>query len=427
MKGWSVISLNDFGKIVTGKTPSSKKTDEFGDIYPFVTPSDISGHQRYIETERNISEKGMRSHKRILLPKKSVCVVCIGATIGKVCMTNRPSFSNQQINSIVTNPERHDQDFVYYLCLTLKDTLVNYAGGAATPIVNKSTFSSIQVLVPEHKIQRKIAAILSTYNDLIENNKHRIALLEKMAEEIYREWFVRFRFPGHEKVAFVKGVPEGWGFTRLEKAFDFTGGGTPSKVVSRYWDDGKINWFTPSDITSAEGIFLMNSGTQCSEEGLANSSARLFPAYSVMMTSRATIGALGINLTPACTNQGFITCIPNNRYPLTFLYHWLKLTKPHFDILASGSTFAELTKGTFKQIKILTPPKTIVSKFEQVVSPMFKQIENLLVKNRNLTETRNLLLPRLISGKLSVENLAIHFPPSMQAEEELETREAAHA
>ena len=281
--------------------------------------------------------------------------------------------------------------------------------------------------IPELPIQQKIAAILSAYDELIENNERRIALLEKMAEEIYREWFVRLRFPGHEKVKSIKGVPAGWMTVKLEQAFKFTGGGTPSKEVDRYWKDGQVNWFTPSDITAAEGMFVNHSGEQCTEEGLNNSSARMFPPYSIMLTSRATIGAVGINLTPACTNQGFITCIPNSSYPLPFLYHWLKLSKAYFELLSSGATFAELTKGTFKKIEILTPPKSLVTKFDEFESPIFSAIELRLRENAKLIETRDLLLPRLISGNLSVENLDIQFPPGMAEEVSVQPIKTVHA
>lgn len=135
-----------------------------------------------------------------------------------------------------------------------------------------------------------------------------------------------------------------------------------------------------------------------------------------MMTSRATIGAIGINCQPACTNQGFITCIPNERYPLTYLYHWLKLAKPHFEMLSGGATFAELTKGTFKRIRILTPDIDLVAKFEMLVRPVFDEIEVLTKANRKLRNTKDGLLPRLISGKLRVDQLDIQYPPSMVAE-----------
>ena len=179
------------------------------------------------------------------------------------------------------------------------------------------------------------------------------------------------------------------------------------------WLEGNVNWFTPSDITSASGMILFSSGLQCTKVGLNNSSAKLFPAYSIMMTSRATIGALGINTTPACTNQGFITCIPNENYPLEFLFFWLKLNKNYFEMLASGATFAELSKAVFKKISVLTPPKDLTCKYSNYVAPIFKQIEAILRKQTILQQTRDRLLPRLISGKLSVEDLDIQFPHSM--------------
>lgn len=306
----------------------------------------------------------------------------------------------------------NNRRFTYFFLQTLH--LENFDTGSSNPTLNRNHIHKIKIIFPKLDEQQKIAAILSAYDELIENNQRRIALLEKMAEEIYREWFVRLRFPGHEKVKKVKGVPEGWKLVKLEHAFKFTGGGTPTKEVNRYWDGGDVNWFTPSDITSANGIFLEQSGEQCTEEGLNNSSAKIFPAYSVMLTSRATIGAVGINLTPACTNQGFITCIPNAQYPLPYLYHWIKLAKPHFELLSGGATFAELTKGTFKRIEILTPPESIITEFVRIESPLFKAIENHLKANNKLIETRDKLLPRLISGKLSVEHLDIQFPPGME-------------
>lgn len=267
--------------------------------------------------------------------------------------------------------------------------------------------------MPSLGAQQKIAAVLSTYDDLIANNQRRITLLERMAEDIYREWFVRLRFPGHANATFEKGLPHGWTHVKTEKAFKFYGGATPARDTSSYWQNGDVNWFTPTDITGADGIFLSESGEKCTEDGLRNCSSTLFPPYSVMMTSRATIGAIGINLTPACTNQGFITCIPNEAYPLAYLYHWLKLGKPHFESLSGGSTFPELTKGTFKRMETLTPPPQLVQQFQQLVAPFFNAMETHLNANANLKATRDALLPRLISGKLSVDALGIRFPPGM--------------
>jgi len=210
---WETTRIADLGSVITGKTPSSNNPEQFGDDHPFITPTDI-GTGRIVHTGRGISQEGYLAFRRQILPRWSVCFVCIGATIGKICLTTEESLTNQQINSVVVDTTRHDPFFVYYLLSTYADAVKAIAGGAATPIVNKTSFENIEVIVPPLSTQRKIAAILSVYDDLIENNLRRIKILEEMAQNLYREWFVKFRFPGHEKVKMVDSrlgkIPEGW-------------------------------------------------------------------------------------------------------------------------------------------------------------------------------------------------------------------------
>jgi type I restriction enzyme, S subunit len=306
--------------------------------------------------------------------------------------------------------------YVYYFLQTFH--LENFNSGAGVPTLNQNHLHKLQIKIPPLPIQRKIAAVLSAYDDLIENNNRRIAILEKMAEELYREWFVRLRFPGHEKTKIVKGMPEGWEDATVGNAFQFLGGGTPSTTVSSYWKDGEINWYSPTDLTSSNAMFSLRSKVQISDLGLKESSARLFPPYSVMMTSRATIGQISINTTPACTNQGFIICIPNDRISLHFLYHWLKSNKETFILLSNGATFLELAKGKFKNIRIVIPPEGLMRKFSEIQRPLFISIEMILRQQGLLTSTRDRLLTRLMSGKIDVEDLDIQFPPSMALPDE---------
>lgn len=209
---------------------------------------------------------------------------------------------------------RLDNRFLFYKLQPKLELLKSISTGAATKFLTLTILNDLALAVPPLEAQVKIVAILSAYDDLIENNKRRIKILEEMAQLIYREWFVNFRFPGHEKVKSVDSelgkIPEGWEVSSVAEAFDICGGGTPSKPVPEYWDGGQINWYAPSDLTAAGTMFMDQSSTKITELGLRKSSARMFPAFSVMMTSRATVGVVAINTAPACTNQGFITCMP---------------------------------------------------------------------------------------------------------------------
>jgi type I restriction enzyme S subunit len=394
-----------------------------GDVITLQRGFDITKSEQTDGEIPIVSSSGISSYHNKWKVKGPGVVIGRKGTLGTVHFIQK-DFWPHDTTLWIKDFKGNDPRFLNYFLQTLK--LENFDVGASNPTLNRNHVHKIKIIFPiKVNAQKRIAAILSAYDELIENNQRRIALLEKMVEEIYREWFVRLRFPGHKKEKVIKGVPEGWELVKLEDAFKFTGGGTPTKEVNRYWDGGDVNWFTPSDITGANGIFLERSCEQCTEEGFNNSSAKMFPAYSVMLTSRATVGAVGINLTPACTNQGFITCIPNARYPLPYLYHWIKLAKPYFELLSGGATFAELTKGTFKKIEILTPPEQLVAKFDELESPIFKANEMYQRQNTRLIATRDQLLPRLISGKLSVADLDIQFPPSMMEEMKAET--AAHA
>jgi type I restriction enzyme S subunit len=134
----------------------------------------------------------------------------------------------------------------------------------------------------------------------------------------------------------------------------------------------------------------------------------MFPARSVMLTSRATIGAIAINTQPACTNQGFIICLRNERVPLYFLYHWLTENVPTFQRMASGATFKEISRGVFKTIEFLQPPDALVGRFETIATPMAEQILALQRQAQNLRRTRDLLLPRLLSGQIDVKETLDH-------------------
>lgn len=328
-------------------------------------------------------------------------------TIGQIGLIPRdapfPRFVISQSQMKLTpDPEQADARFLYYLFSapsTVK-AIENLAFSAGVPHINLDILRKFEVVLPSLSKQRRVAEFLSAYDELIENNRRRIRILEDMAHALYREWFVEFRFPGHEKVLRVASalgdIPQGWQLKTVAESFDVYGGGTPSRKEASYWDGGAVQWFAPSDLTAASTMFMDDSPERISQLGLAESSARLFPAFCVMMTSRATIGAIAINTHEACTNQGFITCLPNERVPLYFLFHWLTENVPTFQRMASGATFKEISRGVFKTIEFLHPSAMLVCRFESLVEPMAKQMLTLQRQSQNLRRTRDLLLPRLL-------------------------------
>lgn len=286
--------------------------------------------------------------------------------------------------------------FVSYYLLTEyhKEWIKNQSShGSTMTSLNQGIIGRIVLNLPPLPTQRRIVEILSAYDDLIENNIRRIRILERMAQSVYREWFGQVN---------AESLPEGWEVTKVGEAFETLGGSTPSTKKSEYWENGSINWFSPSDLTANKAMFIKSSGKKINEQGLKNSSAKMFPPYCVMMTSRATIGVVSINTTPACTNQGFITCIPNKRVSAYQIYFWILENLDKIDNVASGATYKEIGRGEFREFDFIIPDKTTKQKFDEMISPIGRQIEILLAKNANLRWTRDLLLPRLVGGEVAV-------------------------
>jgi len=391
------VRIGDLGRVVTGKTPPSSQPELFGEEYPFLTPTDIDGAARYIEPERFLSAEGHNYQQRLLLPSRSVCVVCIGATIGKVCMTRRPSFTNQQINSVVVNENEHDPFFVYHLLTTLRDELKANAGGAATPIINKRAFSEIEVSIPPLPVQRRIAGILSAYDELMENSQRRIRILEAMARALYREWFVHFRFPGHVgnssptgrgkgegRTQFVTSplgdIPKGW---EVKPLFDLAkvayGKNLPTKNLV---EDGPYPVYGAAKIIGRHTEFTREHRT-------------------IICGCRGSVGEMQITQ-PRCfvTNNSF-TFDPTHPDNYFWLFHSLK-ERGLRDVIG-GAAQPQITLEGISSVELPTPPLSLRSRFQQSVSPLFEQAWTLDTQIQNLRRTRDLLLPRLLSGQVELE------------------------
>jgi len=408
---WKPEKLEDIcAQITDGKHGDCQDAPNSG--FYFLSCKDVANGKLNYDGARQITEADfLDTHRRTKFAPTDVLITNSG-TIGRMAiapdneLTRRTTFQ-KSVAILKPIASRVEPNFLYYALQGDIRRLIEFAGGTAQKNLLLRDLRAFEVSVPPLPVQRRIAGILSAYDELMENSQRRIRLLEAMARALYREWFVHFRFPGHEKIKRVDSplgkIPHGWEVKTVADSFEIFGGGTPSRKEAKYWDDGTIQWFSPSDLTGAGTMFMDDSSDHITELGLAESSARLFPAFSVMLTSRATIGAIAINTHEACTNQGFITCLPNERVPIYFLFHWLTENVPQFERMASGATFKEISRGVFKTIDFLQPAPALVRRFESQVEPMGKQMLALQRQIQNLRRTRDLLLPRMLSGQVEIQ------------------------
>jgi len=390
--------IGDLGQVVTGKTPSTSKREYYGHEYPFITPSDITG-SFHVTPATYLSSEGARLLNKIMIPAKSVCYTCI-ASIGKICVTKEDSFTNQQINSIIVDEEKNDFRYVYYLLKFYTNHIKAIATGAATPIVNKERFSNVEVSVHKLDKQKRIADILSAYDDLIENNQKQIRLQEEAAMLLYKEWFVNLRFPGYENTKIVDGVPEGWELTTVKEMGQVITGKTPSTAIAENY--GKDIPFVK--IPDMHGvIYPLKTEVKLSERGANTQKNKLLPPKSIMVSCIATVGLVCIAHEVCQTNQQINSIILNDEDHLYYMFFKMKGIKSLLEGVGSnGATMTNVNKTKFENIELLKPENEILKKFNNLVEPFFSNILALSKQNEKLKEARDKLLSKLMSGEIEV-------------------------
>lgn len=330
-------------------------------------------------------------------------------TLGQVGVIPRDSRFQRYIISqsqmkLAVDPSLADPRFVYYFFRlpATAQKVINHALTSGVPHINLGILKDFTITLPAVDCQQRIADILSAYDDLIENNRRRMALLEEAARQLYREWFVRLRFPGHKHTRITNGVPEGWERKRIGDVADCVGGGTPSTAVSSYWEDGDVPWITPTDVTRNNHFFLLDCEKKITAAGLQASSAKLVPPHAVLMTSRASVGFFGVAGREVCTNQGFISIVPHNPALWPYFLFYLSERVEEIRAMGSGSTYPEVSRGKFREFEMQLPKHSLASAFCDQTTEVLKQIRILKQQNQELRAARDLLLPRLMSGEITV-------------------------
>ncbi|GAB6060041.1 restriction endonuclease subunit S [Desulfonatronum parangueonense] len=386
---------------LSGGTPRMSDSRFWGGDIPWVSSGEMT-ESRISLTERRVTEEGAQNGtKRV--PANTVLVVVRGMSLAKefrISITERDVTFNQDIKALRPS-ERIDPWFLFYYLKSQRHSIRDSATDASHGTKKLETRVLEQWPLPllDIQTQRFIASVLSTYDNLIENNRRRIQLMEQAARLLYKEWFVHLRFPGHEHVKIVDGVPEGWEKKNAFDVIDVLSGGTPKTTNPSFWN-GDIPFFTPKDAT--DFAYAHDTEKSITEAGLKNCNSKLYPKGTVFITARGTVGKINLAQRPMAMNQSCYALVAHPPLNQQFLFFALVDGVEQFRSRAVGAVFDAIVRDTFKLIPFVVPEEKLISAFMGHVSPMLAQVDNLSGQVRSLRKARDLLLPKLMNGEIAV-------------------------
>lgn len=382
MSRWKITRVSEMANIISGGTPKTEISEYWNGDIPWLSVKDFSGNTRHVySSEKSITELGLNNSATQLLFPGDIIISARG-TVGEIAQVGKTMAFNQSCYGLRAK-DGYLADFLYYVLKYQIKHLKAVANGAVFDTIILKTFDKMKCNVPPFSVQTRIADILSSYDDLIENNNRRIQLLEQTAQELYREWFVRFRFPGHEKVKFENGLPEGWEIVKLGNYCNIITGKKDANEASGY---GKYPFFT------------------CAKETTLNTNEYILDEKAILISGNGSY-------------TGFVKKYSGkfDLYQRTYaLYnfkksHWLyfyNVMKLDFEYRymggTNGSAIPYITKPILLNFKLILPTSNILERASKIWESLENRIKNLSITNRNLTAQRDLLLPRLMSGKMEV-------------------------
>ncbi len=412
MTGWKPHRLNQLGAVARGKSRHRPRNDPalYGGQWPFFQTGDVKAAELYLrDFTQTYSDVGLAQSK--LWPTGTLCIT-IAANIADTAILAVPGCFPDSIVGFIADPAKADSQFVKYCIDTLKQGMQNASHGTTQDNLSVDKLLTFDFVVPPVAEQRRIASILSAYDDLIENNTRRIAILEEMARRIYEEWFVRFRFPGHEGVRMIESelglVPEGW-----------SGGNVVDVAVVH-----RGRSYKGSELAESGGRPFVNLKCMDRDGGFRASglkrytgefkdSQRVRPGDMVMgitdMTQErrivARVGRVsGLDADFGVFSMDLVRIASRGEYAEPYLYAMFRWSgfadqvKQH----ANGANVLHLLPARIEEFAFARPKPELAAKFADLFAPMLSLCDKLEQKNANLRTTRDLLLPKLISGELDV-------------------------
>jgi len=339
-----------------------------------------------------------------------------GVTFARSCIVPDdilPACVNQHVSIVRVDPNVCAPGYLlsYLTHPVTKRYIESFNTGGSRRAITKGHIESFEVPLPPLPVQRRIAGILSAYDELMENSQRRIRLLEAMARALYREWFVHFRIPSEalakeglppiKLVASPLGdIPQGWEVKPFTEIADVLSGGTPKTDVAEYWD-GEIPFFTPRDVPDC--FYVQDTDKHTNELGLSKCASELYPPDTVFITARGTVGKVALPSVPMAMNQSCYALRGKPGIPQRFLFLMTLQQVDYLKTNTGGATFDTIVVDTFRRMEVVKPAREIISRFAKKTDAIFEQVNTLQRQIQNLRRTRDLLLPRLLSGQVNLK------------------------
>jgi len=306
---------------------------------------------------------------------------------------------------VIRAKKNFEQGFLFYFFANeeLVDKASGGSSGTRMPRADWNYLKNTEWFVPNFESQQKIGNILSALDDKIELNRQTNQTLEQIAQTLFKEWFVNFNFPGatgEMQDSELGMIPKGWRVGCIGDIYKTTSGGTPSRNKPEYYENGIIDWIKSKELNNS---FIIETEEKINELGLKNSSAKLLPEHSVLIAMYgATVGQIAITIRKTTCNQAICAILPNENYPFTFIFLVLKNNFDEIKQNAVGSAQQNISQQVILNFKIIIPPIEIVKQYHKIAEPIFEKIKENEIETRTLTQIRDTLLPRLMSGELEV-------------------------
>lgn len=375
---WKKVKLGDIGKLTMGSTPSTKVAEYYGGDRLWITPSDIVKGNKYVsETERKLTDLGWSEARHI--PANSILITCI-ASIGKNCIATEEVSCNQQIIAL-TPSEDYDVHYLYYAICSIENQLHSIAGKATVEIVNKTKLSSVEIDVPSLEEQRRIASLLSRFDELIELKKSQKQQVTNMKQQLMSQLL-------------TNGGQSSWVTVKLGDIARVKSGGTPKTSIKEYYS-GNICFLSINDMTK-QGKYTTETEKHITSEAISSCSAWVVPEDSLMYSMCASVGFASINKVKMATNQA-IAALTDIKCNTEYLYYWLTMFKDNgLESLITASTQRNINASIVKNIEVKIPP-TIEEqqKIASVLSTFDSLLEQIESEKLNISSQKQAIMDKI--------------------------------